>query len=212
MLVLVVILVGCTTPTVVVPPTPDIPSIRTESAQTVVARLTIAAALNPTATEAPPQDQPEPIVVTATLAPSPTDGIATATEALPTATTRPPVSGGVYPSSTPRTIPDALTFIDDSVDDGTHFNGGTQFDAAWKVKNTGTTTWTTDYHLRYARGAEMGEAQRFYLTKEVKPGETVDLIADMVAPSDNGTHVSYWQFVNGNGDIIATLYVAIVVP
>jgi hypothetical protein len=58
----------------------------------------------------------------------------------------------------------------------------------------------------------MGEAQRFYLTKEVKPGETVDLIADMVAPSDNGTHVSYWQFVNGNGDIIATLYVAIVVP
>ena len=51
-LALVFILVGCSSPTTVVQPTQDVNPVRTEAAQTVVAKLTIEAALNPTATAA----------------------------------------------------------------------------------------------------------------------------------------------------------------
>src|SRR5512146_1069643 len=92
-LALVLILAGCTTPTVVVAPTADIPKVRTEAAQPVVAKITIEAALTPTNTATT-----APAVVTATTAPSPTTPPATAPTAtlIPTLTLAPtlkPVTG-----------------------------------------------------------------------------------------------------------------------
>jgi hypothetical protein len=220
----ILMLFGCTTPTVVVPPTQDISIIRTEVAQTVVAKLTIAAALNPTATEAPAQAQPEPIVITATLAPSATPLAETAAQApavvsqASTATTAPtqrPAAisgGGVYPTRTVRALPDNLSYLSSTPADLAKFKAGTNFDAVWKVKNTGSTTWKPEYYLRFARGTDMGDAPRFYLNKSVKPGETVNLIADIVAPPAAGTYVGYYEFCTDNADIIYTVYVAIVVP
>lgn len=210
------LLVGCTTPTVVVLPTADIPAIRTEAAQTVVAKLTIAAALNPTATEAPTQAQPEPAVITATLAASPTAAAETATQA-PTAasvaTQRPTsASSGFVATATKRSIPDTLSYISSSPADLTTFTPGAKFDATWQVKNTGTTTWKPEYYIRFARGTDMGEAPRFYLDQSVKPGDTVSLVADLVAPPNSGTYVAYYDFCTDNADIIFTAYVAIVVP
>lgn len=216
------LLASCTSPTVVVPPTQDIPLVRTEAAATVVARLTIAAALNPTATEAPTQAPPEPIVITATQADTPTASAAaatqapTATAAAPTATAaptqRPAAGGGIYPTRTVRSIPDNLTYLSSTPPDLARFTPGASFDGTWTVKNTGTTTWTTDYYLRFARGTDMGEATHFYLKEPVKPGETATLVADLVAPPNAGTHVAYYEFCTDNADIIYTFYVAIVVP
>jgi hypothetical protein len=215
-------LAACTTPTVVIPPTPDLSVVRTEAAQTVVAKVTIAAALNPTATQAPTQE-PQVVVITATQAANPTAAPATATSAAvqaPTATTaptQPPApstssGGGIYPTRTPRTLPDNLSLVSFSPADGASFTPGAEFDAVWTVKNTGTTTWGTDYYVRFKSGVDMGKAVRFYLKEPVAPGETANLIADLVAPPASGTYLSYYEFCTNNADIIYTMYVMITVP
>jgi hypothetical protein len=112
---------GCTTSTQVAqqPPTPDLGMVRTEAAQTVVVKITLEAALNPSATpEAPAaQENVEPQVVqAATATPMPTETavveVPTVT-AFPTATSRVSSStgAGISPTRTPRRIPDAAVLI-----------------------------------------------------------------------------------------------------
>lgn len=210
-LALVLILAGCSTPTVVTEPTVDIPKIRTESAQTVVAKVTIEAALNPTATATT-----APVVFTATTAPSPTAAPATATLA-PTITSVPtlvpPTSGGggvVYPTATRRAGPDQANMLSQSPLDGTDFGPGVEFDGSWTFKNIGTSTWNTNYYYDFTgEGTNFAKAERYYLKDSVKPGETVTLYADMVAPSSAGRYVSYWQLRNDNGTVFYAFYLVI---
>lgn len=206
-LALVFILVGCSTPTVVTQPTQDIPSIRTESAKTVVAKITIEAALQPTAV---PTETPLPVVFTATPEPSPTF-VPTAT-LIPTSTAA--VSGGggggiVYPTATRRAGPNLAQLIDQSPKDGTSYNAGVEFDAAWTFKNIGTSTWTTGYEYRHSGGTNLAKASIYTLKKSVAPGETITIYADMVAPATLGRYVSNWELVNENGDVFFEFFLVI---
>ena len=209
-LVLVLILAGCNTPTVVTEPTVDVPKIRTESAQTVVAKVTIEAALNPTAaaTEAP-------VVFTATTAPSPTAAeIATLAPTITDVPTLvPPASGGggvVYPTATRRAGPDQADMLSQSPKDGTDYGPGVEFDGSWTFKNIGTSTWNTNYYYDFTgEGTNLAKAERYYLNKTVKPGETITLYADMVAPSSAGRYVTYWQLRNDNGAVFYAFYLVI---
>jgi len=200
-----IILVGCTGPTAVVAPTQDLDMVRTEAAQTVVAKITIAAALQPTATYTAtvvPTDVP-----TATTMPSPTPlpELATAT-LIPTV--KPP-SGVVYPTATVRSGPDQAQFISQEPKDGTKFTAGEEFDGAWTFKNVGTTTWSTDYDYRFAGGTNLSPVKSYPVTKTVAPGETITLYADMTAPDSTGRYVSNWELINGNGDVFFQFYVVI---
>lgn len=224
-LALMFILAACSTPTAVVQPTVDIPAVRTESVQTVVARLTIEAALNPTATAAPtqpPAEQPggpTVIVITATDAPAaPSDPTATQAPAQPAATAtslptvRPTVvsgGGGIFPTATRRSGPDLAQLVDQEPRDGTVFNPSADFDGVWTLKNIGTSTWTTDYDYRFAGGTNYASANSFPLPHAVKPGETVRLVTDMKAPSEGGRTVSNWELINENGDVFAQFYLVI---
>ena len=207
-LALVILLVGCTGPTAVVQPTQDIPQIRTESAQTVVAKLTIAAALQPasTATAAPTATQ-EADAPTATSMPSPTTAPVIATATL-IPTIKPP-SGVVYPTATRRAGPDQAQFIEQKPTDGTNFAAGEEFDGAWTFKNIGTTTWSTDYDYRFSGGTNFSPVKFYALPKSVAPGETITIYADMVAPDTAGRYVSYWELCNTNGDVFYQFYVVI---
>jgi hypothetical protein len=220
-LALALMIAGCTTPTaVVVPPTQDIPAVRTESAQTVVAKLTIEAALNPTATAA--VEEPQPVVVTATPAPATATAAepvvaATATLALPqaTATLAPTaaatLSGGgvMYATATRRAGPDQAQLLEQRPTDGTKFNAGEVFDVAWTFKNIGTSTWNINYDYRFDRGAGMSASDLYALPREVKPGETITLYADYVAPATAGRYVDYWELTNQNGEVFYNFYVII---
>ena len=207
-LALALILVGCSTPTVVAPPTPDIPLIRTESAKTVVAKITIEAALEAAATLPPTA---EPVVITATPLPSPT---AEAPTLAPTATLIPTVKpvtggGGVYPTATRRAGPDQAQLISQDPKDGTAYSPGYEFDGTWTFKNIGTSTWTTGYEYRFASGTNLAKAKIYTLKKSVAPGETITLITDMVTPSQGGRYTSYWQLVNENGDVFFAFFMII---
>jgi hypothetical protein len=213
-----VILVGCTTPTVVVEPTPDIPKIRTESVQTVVANLTIEAALNPTATT---PATAAPIVVTATAAPSeaptqaPAASEATATlipTLTPVATLKPATGGGnPAPTATRRAGPDQAQYVSQSPYDGQVYHPSNQFDANWTFKNVGTSTWTKGiYYIRFAgKGTNLAKADKYMVSKDVLPGDSYTFIADMVAPAQGGRYVSYWQLVNNNGAVFYEFYLVI---
>jgi hypothetical protein len=213
-LALVIILVGCSTPTVVAPPTPDIPSIRTESAQTIVAKITIEAALQPEATQPAAADQPTPevIVITATSAPSPTAAPATQT-LVPTATliptAKPPTGGVVYPTPTRRAGPDQAQLLSQDPRDGTAYSAGVEFDGTWTFKNIGTSTWNTTYDYRFSGGTNLAKAKLYSVPKTVAPGETVTLITDMVAPAEGGRYTSYWELTNQNGDVFYQFFLII---
>jgi hypothetical protein len=224
-LALVIILVGCSGPTVVAPPTPDIPAVRTEAVQTVVAKLTIEAALNPsptaeapqapqviTATQAPTETaQPEPTATTAATSTSAPAGGTTGGTTSGGSTTGGSTSGGsvVYPTATRRTGPDQAQFVSQDPTDGRVYNAGNEFDGTWTFKNIGTSTWTTGYEYRFAGGTNLAKERIYTLPKRVAPGDSVTLITDMVAPASIGRYVSNWELVNENGDVFAVFYMVI---
>ncbi len=212
-LALALILVGCSAPTIIAAPTEDIPAIRTESAKTVVAKITIEAALEPTATPVATQAAPEPIVITATPQPSATaETVIIAATATLIPTTRPVTGGGLAPTATRRTGPDQAQFVSQEPTDGTDYNSNDEFDAKWTFKNVGTSTWTTAYEYRFASGTNLAKATKYTVPQNVAPGETVTLIADMLVPSDKGRYISSWELVNENGDVFFSFYTVIDVP
>jgi uncharacterized protein YgiM (DUF1202 family) len=96
------------------------------------------------------------------------------------------------------------------VEDGKIVAPLTDFDARWTIKNTGSKTWTTsqvDYLFR--AGVEMQKFHKIYdLPKELAPGESMDLIVDMVAPEKTGFYGTTWVVKLGS-DTLCTLPLAI---
>ena len=93
----------------------------------------------------------------------------------------------------------AMAFVSDvSVPDGTPFTGGTYFTKTWRVKNTGSCEWTTDYTLVFTAGDHMN-GQTIRVPKNVQPGQTVDLSVSMIAPNAKGNYGGYWQLRNQYG-------------
>jgi hypothetical protein len=90
---------------------------------------------------------------------------------------------------------------DINIPDGTAFAPGEAFTKKWRISNTGTTTWTTDYGLVFIDGDLMGAEAVVPLPAEVPPGEEVDISVDMVAPDQAGTYTSYWKMKTPDGKI-----------
>jgi hypothetical protein len=74
------------------------------------------------------------------------------------------------------------------------------FDAAWSVKNTSSKNWdlsSVDY--KYVSGTEMQKYNKAYDFKvTVKPGETVKIVVDMLAPDKAGTYSTTWAIVSSS--------------
>ncbi len=74
--------------------------------------------------------------------------------------------------------------------DGVHVQAGQWFDITWYLMNTGTTTWTTDYVLRYFTGTNFTKPgkDRYYLGAPVAPNTVGACTVDAVAPKKPGTY------------------------
>jgi hypothetical protein len=166
-------------------PTTSPEMVYTQAAQTVAAGLTQTAVLLPSST-ATPTLQP-------TNTPAPTRAS--------TATLSVSVTPLVQKSPTKAASPDKAEWVAQSPGDGTFLNPGQDFTMIWTVKNTGTTTWTTDYLLRFYlsdQSLRLGAAD-LKLQKEVKPNETIDLTLAMKAPSPGGYYSTQWVITNKEG-------------
>lgn len=201
-LLAVSVLAACNLPSAGAP-TQDINFIKTAAAQTVIAELTQVAA-SPTAGnigivdpgDGPSQSAtpipPTAIPATATLMPTNTS-IPTQ---VPTATSTPLPTSTSVPTATPVPCYRVEFVRDVEVPDGTEFFPGTPFTKVWRLKNTGSCTWTTNTVLTFVRGDDMGD-DNVPLPYSVRPGETVDAEVDLRAPSQEDTYKGFWMLKDG---------------
>jgi hypothetical protein len=161
-------------------PTLDQNLIRTEVAATVLAQVTQALASTPSVTPLPSP--------TATNLPTSTPG--------PTAS--PSLSETeALSSGTPEAETENLAqWVSQSVADGTIFAPGQAFTITWRLKNTGTSTWTDGYLLRYYSGDTLGATKEIPIGQEVLPGGEIDISIDMKAPANPGSYRSDWVMAN----------------
>jgi hypothetical protein len=156
-----------------------------EPTQVVVRILNLDLALTtiPTQTPAPPSATPEPVII-------------------PSATPQPStVAQNATFSPTPSCFNRAEFLKHLTTSDNTALEAGQNFMKVWRIKNTGTCIWTTEYKLVFFSGDEMGAPPSMALPNSVQPGETIDLQIPMTAPLNTTTVTSNWVLQAANGAI-----------
>jgi len=83
---------------------------------------------------------------------------------------------------------------------GESITKGSDFDLAVTLKNTGTEKWSTDnIDFRYLSGSKFQKkVDAIDLPSNVDTGDSIDLVVDMTANTDTGTHDASWGLVNGS--------------
>jgi len=99
-----------------------------------------------------------------------------------------------------QTLCDQAQFVSDvTVPDGSSFAPGAAFTKTWRLKNSGTCTWTTSYTLVWAGGDQMGSPVSTVLPVQVAPGQTADLSVNLTAPAASGHYKGLWKLANASG-------------
>ena len=97
---------------------------------------------------------------------------------------------------------DAASFVSDvNYPDGSVVAPGSQFTKIWRIRNTGTCTWTSSYDLVYVSGDKLGASNAVSLPGSVGPGQTIDIAVNMVAPTRGGSYVGYWKLRSSSGGL-----------
>jgi hypothetical protein len=104
-------------------------------------------------------------------------------------------------ATVPTGVCNQATFVDDiTIDDGTTFTFGQTFTKTWRLKNSGTCTWTSGYALIFDHGDAMsGPASQQLTTGTVPPGSTLDISVNLTAPSTAGSYRGYWRLREPGG-------------
>lgn len=190
-----------------VSPTPDANAIYTAAAQTIEVSYTQTAVAMPTETPAPTSTPS--IAATQslpTLPPISSNGGTNNSNGTPKATnsfqsTAKPIQAGAATAALQPgvTSGDKAQWVANKPADGAQVPAGAKFDLTWTIKNIGTTTWTKDYSVRFFYGTKVGETTQYNFSKEVKPGDTLNILVDAVAPSTTGEYHTWWKLTNQNG-------------
>lgn len=212
LIIMASLLAACGAPAAQPTSTMDPNLIYTAAAQTVQAQFTQAAALtpSPTATEAATATLAVPTINTSlpTL-PGPGSATQASTSAVAPIVTLTPM-GAIQPTKA-NVVAYTAQWVKNDPPDGAIILAGTKFDIAWTIKNTGTTTWNTNYSYGYLSGAKYFEKLTYNLRQEVKPGEEITILVDAIAPSTSGSYDTLWAILNDSGSAIGFVNLPIVV-
>jgi hypothetical protein len=105
------------------------------------------------------------------------------------------------PTKTPACTNRATFLAHLTISDNTALEAGQQFAKLWRLQNTGTCTWTTGYSLRFYSGESLNGPEEIFLPNQVRPGESIDLRADLVAPNNMNTYVGNWILSDEAGEL-----------
>jgi len=187
---------------------------RTHSILILAAVLLVSIACSfPLAASNRENDVADAVAATVQAALAQTHAAATYTP-LPTLTPYPtytPASQKPYypqPTYAPQNCNQA-TFISETIPDNTVFQPGEEFTKSWRLKNTGTCTWNPNYSFVFYSGDRLSGAKTTDLDEYVEPGETIDILVDMTAPSDPDTYTGYWKLQDDDGINFYQVYVTI---
>jgi hypothetical protein len=76
---------------------------------------------------------------------------------------------------------------------------GQTFTKTWRLVNTGTCAWSTDYSIAVFSGEPMGASTGKQLPSSVAPGGSIDISVDLAAPTAAGTYQGNWKLRNAAG-------------
>ncbi|HET9906709.1 MAG TPA: NBR1-Ig-like domain-containing protein [Anaerolineales bacterium] len=100
---------------------------------------------------------------------------------------------------------DRIEFVADlTIPDNSVFSPGSAFTKIWRLRNSGTCTWTTSYRVVLVSGDAMGGQNGMPLPQDVAPGQTIDLAMNFTAPLVQGSYRGNWQIRNERGEIFGT--------
>src|SRR5690606_11879693 len=84
---------------------------------------------------------------------------------------------------------DNAEFVGDiTIPDGTEMAPGQAFTKIWRIKNNGTSTWTSAYKLHFDHGSQMSGPNDVSLPNNVAPGQEVDISVNLVSPLGIGNY------------------------
>ncbi len=210
---------ACSSPVQTSTPTLDLNPVRTEVAATVLAQVTQVLLLTPSITL-----PPSPTVTflpssTPMQTPSPSPSAAPTSAPLSTAqgTARVTATAQVTQAPLLSATPTALTanlaeWVSQTIDDNTIFTPNETFTMTWRLKNVGTSTWTSGYMLRYYSGDAFSAPKEIPLGQQIQPGGMVDIVLHMKAPPTPGSYRSDWVMATDNrGNFKEPVYLKIIV-
>jgi hypothetical protein len=173
-------------------------AVLTEAAQIAFQALTETAAV------APPTATPTPIPPTATPTPAMPTFTPTVTGTLPTATTAPVQQQQQPAQQQSGNTPCLRANLEiETIPDGTEIDEGRQFTKTWRLKNTGSCTWTAAFSGIWVQGDLMKADSVVPLTTvDVPPGDYAMLNVKMEVPSPGGKHYKgYWMLRSSDGNV-----------
>jgi hypothetical protein len=151
-------------------------------------------------------DQKGEQVQAATIEPSDTLEPTRTYTPTPTSTNTLQPSATLVPSATPSFTPttplctNKAEFVRHlSISDHTELSPGVHFAKVWRIKNAGTCTWNQDYSFVFDSGDEMSSPSETPLTREVLPGETVDIQVVLVTPMEPDNYAGNWLLSDPSG-------------
>lgn len=126
---------------------------------------------------------------------------------IPSASNTPQPTSGLTPTAPPSATATAAPsctnragFVADvTIPDNSPIEAAKSFDKVWRIRNTGTCTWTTGYAAVFVSGNRMSGPEVSPLKESVSPGEALDLELPLVAPKTNGTYIGEWQLRSASG-------------
>jgi hypothetical protein len=178
--------------------------IMTAAVQTVEAQLTQPSSgsqptqpsFGATATSQPSQPIETPIPATAITSVQPTSAGPTATAPVQPTSTVPKVTTSAVRCNRAQFVKDL------SYPDGSDVPAGTSFTKTWRLKNTGSCVWDSDYSLVFAdKNAMAGPASKQLTNGEVDPGDTVDVSVSLKAPNTPGSYEGDWMLSDGSDNL-----------
>lgn len=91
---------------------------------------------------------------------------------------------------------------DITIVDGTIMKPGERFRKTWRIRNAGTTTWSSGYTMAFFDHQQMGDGQSVPLP-QAAPGQLVEVSVDLTAPQQTGLLRSTWMQRNHQGEFFA---------
>jgi len=134
----------------------------------------------------------------------------------------PAVTPAIIPTPQPLDCVDGMAFVADlNLPDNNMINppqvaANAPLAKGWRIRNTGTCTWTQGYVLAYmgswpTNGYMSGRPVN--IQGNISPGSTYDVYAGMIAPPYPGTYMSFWTLRNPSNIAFGDrIYAGILVP
>ena len=184
---LTILILSACGPTRGAEPTLGPEAIFTSAYETFVAqKATEQAAVTPTLTPLPlPSLTPSPFPTFALIATQPALAFSGSTPSTE-------VSGSAACKNWSAWIADV------TVPDNTIFTPGEDFVKTWRVQNSGTCAWNTEYSLQFRDGMQMA-GKKVLLPISVPPGQQVEISVKLEAPDDIGSFYGRWVMHDADG-------------